>query len=350
MIPFHKLYSLIFKSFDVKSETNTIKNLIAENVTRLMIIKRSWIFALMIIWLPVLILSIAILNITVALSYHKDPITQYSVIIGVGISVLLFIFSVWNYIAHFRQIYHTPKIRTDFDVLLKELEEGDVYFTRFFNQTIVNQLILFGLMIWSTISYVEHRNESWSMIIFIDIGLFFLQWMLLGRYRKRMIDLEMDYNVVIPGKIMFVNQSGMLSSVNTMEGEKVKTISASYSGWLWSFFNFGTVEVMSEGDAHGMAGTMPMYYVTAPNETGRLIQSMIDRTETQEPMIPIAPKLPADWTHSTKIPNEWVGPTESWITKEVISKIEPRIQKEIKREIAKEVSRDVKGTVRDVLR
>jgi hypothetical protein len=60
-------------------------------------------------------------------------------------------------------------------------------------------------------------KESWSMIIWIDIILLFLQWMLLGRYRRRMMDLEMDYNIVIPGKIMFVNQSGMLSSVNTIE-------------------------------------------------------------------------------------------------------------------------------------
>jgi hypothetical protein len=55
------------------------------------------------------------------------------------------------------------------------------------------------------------------MIIWLDIVLLFLQWFLLGRYRKKMIDLEMDYNIVIPGKIMFVNQSGMLSSVNTLE-------------------------------------------------------------------------------------------------------------------------------------
>lgn len=160
----------------------------------------------------------------------------------------------------------------------------------------------------------------------------------------------MDYNVIIPGKIMFVNQSGMLSSVNTMEWEKVKTISASYFGWFWSFFNFGTVEIMSEGDVHGMAGTMPMYYVTAPNETGRLIQSMIDRIETHEPMIPIAPKLPADGTHSTKSPIETTHtPLESGSEKD-IPNIEPKIHELSKREVSKEVSRDVKWTVRDVLR
>lgn len=158
----------------------------------------------------------------------------------------LFIFSVWNYIVHFRQIYSTPTIRTDYDTLLSELESGDKYFIRFFDQTVLNQLILIGLIIWSGISYLTHIRESWSMILWIDALLLFFQWILLGRYRKKMIDLEMDYNVVIPGKIMFVNQSGMLSSVNTIESDKVKTVSAQYSGWVGSFFNFGTIEIMTE--------------------------------------------------------------------------------------------------------
>ena len=98
---------------------------------------------------------------------------------------------------------------------------------------------------------------------------------------------------------------------------------------------------MSEGDVHGMAGTMPMYYVTAPNETGRLIQSMIDRIETHEPMIPIAPKLPADGTHSTKSPTEKYSATVSE-TKKGESSMKTKGVEIRKREISKEVSRDVK--------
>ena len=55
-----------------------------------------------------------------------------------------------------------------------------------------------------------------------------------------------------------------------------------------------------------MTGTMPMYYVTAPNETGRLIQSMLNREATEEPLIPIAPTLPADNISSTQVPQDTV--------------------------------------------
>lgn len=336
MIPFHKLYSLIFKSFDLQSETNTIKNLVNDGISRVLIIKRSWIYALALIITPILIFIIGALNITTALNYHKDIVTQYSMIIGVGFSLLLFVFSVVTYIIHFRKIYKTPTVRTDYQELLKELESGDRYFMRFFDQTVLNQIILISLIVWCAISYLNHMRESWSMIIWIDILLLFLQWFLLGRYRKKMIDLEMDYNIVIPGKIMFVNQSGMLSSVNTVEWDKVKSVSARYSGWIGSFFNFGTIEILTEWDNQSMTGTMPMYYVTAPNETGRLIQSMLNRELTEEPIISIAPTLPADGLHPTHTPK----------------KIEITVNQPNNTDIKwhKNVSYDVKETVRDVLR
>ena len=334
MIPFHKLYSLIFKSFDLQSETNTIKHLITDGVSRVLIIKRSWIYALALIITPILILLIAIGNISTTIIYHKDSITQYSIIIGVGFSIIFFMFSVWNYIIHFRQIYKTPRVRTDFDGLLSELESGDRYFIRFFDQTVLNQVVLIGLIVWSGFSYLAHIRESWSMIIWIDVLLLFIQWILLGRYRKSMMDLEMDYNIVIPGKIMFVNQSGMLSSVSTIESDKVKTVSAKYSGWIGSFFNFGTIEIMTEWDSSTTTGTLPMYYVTAPNETARLIQSMLNRELTEEPLIPIAPSLPADNTSSTQVPEK---------LQEATADTSQKIWH-------KDVSYDVSETVRDVLR
>jgi hypothetical protein len=78
-----------------------------------MIIKRSWIFALAMIWIPILILFISGVNIFLALNYYRDDILKYSLMIGVMFSVLLFIFSVWNYLRHFREIYDAPKVTSD---------------------------------------------------------------------------------------------------------------------------------------------------------------------------------------------------------------------------------------------
>ncbi len=42
---------------------------------------------------------------------------------------------------------------------------------------------------------------------------------------------------------------------------------------------------MTEGDSASLTGTMPMYYVTDPNETARLIQSLLEK-DTPPVVIP----------------------------------------------------------------
>jgi hypothetical protein len=48
----------------------------------------------------------------------------------------------------------------------------------------------------------EHIWVLTTDIFVIAVEIYFLRY-----FRKRMMDLEMDYNVVVPGKIFFVNQS-----------------------------------------------------------------------------------------------------------------------------------------------
>jgi hypothetical protein len=65
-----------------------------------------------------------------------------------------------------------------------------------------------------------------------------IEMIFLKLYRKRMVDLEMDYNVIIPGKIFFVNQSGVLSSIQTIESDKIKTVRSAFPSKIASFFNY----------------------------------------------------------------------------------------------------------------
>lgn len=318
MIPFHKIYGAIFKSFDISSETETVARLREEGVKKIMIIKRSWIFGLAMIWIPMLIILLSACNMYISYSYHRDEVLRYSFLFGVGISLVLFVFSVWSYLSHFRVIYDVPRIETDEAKLRSWLHDWDLYFIRFFNQTILNQLIIIGLIIWSGYFYFTHMRSSGIEWILVDSIILLMQWILLGKYRKRMMDLEMDYNIVIPGKIFFVNQSGMLSASQAVEGEKVKTVTARYPGWLASFFQYGTIEIMTEW-GETMLGTTSMYYVPHPTDTAGLIQTLLSREGTE--------------IH-TPSPTEISGEKN-----EITSQIWPR-----------EVTYDVKWTVRDVLR
>ncbi len=101
----------------------------------------------------------------------------------------------------------------------------------------------------------------------------------------------MDYNIVVPGKIFFVNQSGVLSAVQTIESDKIKTVQSSFPNKIASFFNYGTIHVLTEGDTQAMMGTMSMFYVTNPDGVVAHIQSLLDagknelRNVTLKPII-----------------------------------------------------------------
>lgn len=60
---------------------------------------------------------------------------------------IILIASSLHYIRHFREIHHKAEIRSDTGFLLDELEQGDTYFTTFFNWSISNQCILFVTLI-----------------------------------------------------------------------------------------------------------------------------------------------------------------------------------------------------------
>ena len=89
-----------------------------------------------------------------------------------------------------------------------------------------------------------------------------------------MIDLEMDFNIVTPGKLYINNQSGVLSNTQTIDGDKIKTVRSRFPNKLSGFFNFGNVDILTEGDVE-MMGTITMNFVTAPSEVAKDIESLL---------------------------------------------------------------------------
>ncbi len=98
----------------------------------------------------------------------------------------------------------------------------------------------------------------------------------------------MDYNILVQGKIFFVNQSWLLSVIQTIEWDKIKTVQSIFPSKLASFFNYGNIHILTEGDT-AMIGTMNMYYVTNPDKAVALIQSFIDDA-SQLPEKELSPK------------------------------------------------------------
>lgn len=123
-----------------------------------------------------------------------------------------------------------------------------MYFTNFFNWSITNQVILSMTIIVEIALIFLYRSRLGDhfWILATDVLIISLEVVFLKMYRKRMMDLEMDYNIVVPGKIYFVNQSGVLSTIQTIESDKIKTVKSSFPSKIASFFDYGTVDILTE--------------------------------------------------------------------------------------------------------
>jgi hypothetical protein len=81
MIPFHSIYGWLFKSFRITGETVLIDRLIADGYEKILIVKRSWIFALSVLWMPIVILSLSAISIWIALYSLSTSGIQYAIIV-----------------------------------------------------------------------------------------------------------------------------------------------------------------------------------------------------------------------------------------------------------------------------
>ena len=122
MIPFHSIYTWLFKSFRISGETELIDRLIAEGYTRVMIVKRSWIFAFFVLWIPIVILLLSMLSIYIAYVSVQIEYIRSTIIGGNILMDIILIISSYNYIRHFREIQNMSAISADVNALRKSLE------------------------------------------------------------------------------------------------------------------------------------------------------------------------------------------------------------------------------------
>lgn len=276
MIPFHKIYSWFFKSFSIHSEISLIDKITDMGYKHIMLVKRSWIFILFVLWMPLLVFLMSLMSIWFAASSISFIPIKLTIILGNILMSFILIASSFSYIRYFRKVHGVPTIHNDIEKIKDQVRKGDKYFISFFNWSLTNQcvlVILFFLELSLVFAFREDLTEHFWLLIF-DAAVIIGEFILLGRYRKKMIDLEMDYNIIIPGKIFFINQTGVLSDTQTLDSDKIKTVRAKFPGKIASFFNYGNIDILTEGDS-AMIGVMKMNFVTDPNAVVSNIQKLL---------------------------------------------------------------------------
>lgn len=279
MLNFLKIYEFFFKSsFNVRWDTQQLEELERDWQQLALIIKRSWFFGLYYSILLVWAFLVMLVNVFLAYKTFENETTKYIVIAILVWNVLIAIFSSLRFLRFFRRIsWIENKVEQIHSYVIKS-KEWDELFIKFFNQATLNYFMFIGLIGFHLFNFRTLFNfeDSIKMIFgIVDIGFLVLQAYLIQKYRKKMIDLEMDYNIVSKNKIIFANQSNMISDKQTIEWNKIKTIKSSYSSKILAFFKVWNIEILTEWDQNNL-WAMSMQFVNLPDKTVSQIHKALE--------------------------------------------------------------------------
>lgn len=285
LINFKTILEKILKSFDVSADTKAIERLKHDWIRFLMVIKRHWIYGIIHSWRVLAVLIISFANAYFLIFDENHNYFSIAIAIFLIINVLYWCYIIIDYLYHFFKIHgSTPHIE-DIESAIAKNKKWDIIFTKFFNQTIflfIIMLLIAVFIILYTFYTIKSFEDVWFVWInTLNIFLIIVQlWLFIG-YLKNMVNLEMDFNIVVPEKIYFYNQAFLLGSSQSMNAEKIKTMNTVYPWYIASFFNYWNIIIFTEWDNETNNWQMAMSYIWHPNKAIKEIQTVLDNNLEQ---------------------------------------------------------------------
>ncbi len=276
-INFSRIITWMFKSFDIAGDTKLLEKLEKDGTRFLMIIKKHWIYSILISWRVIFVILIEISNVYLLVFSHPvTDLTTEIIATLLTINVIWWLIIVIIYIRRFRRIQGNKPYVEDIYFAIAKSKQSDAAFVNFFNQTILLLFLLIGITIFTVVSSIQNifSGDAYFSFGIINAVLLIIQLGLFYSYLNVMINQEMDFKVVLPGQILFYNQLWIFGDSQSMNAEKIKTINSKHAGLFGAFINYGNIIILTEGD-QAANGQMNMDYVGEPLDTVKEIQKIL---------------------------------------------------------------------------
>lgn len=311
IVNFRKVFEFLFKSFDIAWDTKLIEKLEHDGVRFLMLIKRHWMYGVLHSLKAILMIVIAFINAYLLIFSPEGSSSILSKVIGIFLLLNIFYWSIVlvKYLINVYKIRGNEPQIEDIYTCLKKSQESDIIFTKFFNQTLLILIILVWITFFTLFmawSWLIFNNWNQFGINFLNVVLLIAQWMFFYSYLINMINLEMDFTIAREWNLLFYNQNGFFMESQNMNARKIKTMNGWYSWFLGSFFNYGSITILSEWDQSGDKWQMKLTYIGNPNKTIKDMQKILNNDiEALEKEINIILKriLTRLWIDNIRLPD-----------------------------------------------
>ena len=282
MITFKRIYESLFHSFRTLGGTMFLDELTTENIQKVVVIQRSWIYGFFVSLLLPIIMGISGADawyiLTSPASIPRILLLSFGGIMlmnMIGLSLAGVIFLRYYRKSH-KKLFEINQA-SDLSTVRSNINMSDRVFAHFFSQitgAYFISIITLLILIWITL-------VSGSTFVFTGLILTFLtlvQCILIVYYRRKMIDLQMDYIFVVPGKVYFIDQKWVSERTEAMRlYSNLRLVVSSFPNWFGSFMNYGSIEIVAKNDFTTTMNSFNMHYIDRPVETVRQINQFIDK-------------------------------------------------------------------------
>jgi lipopolysaccharide/colanic/teichoic acid biosynthesis glycosyltransferase len=275
MIPFHKAYLKIFHSLNFSAEQELLEELQQEWIKNFLIIKRSWIYGLKLFGLILIATILLFIQGFIFIEYFNSFFTNIILSGSLLIIWLLLLYdSIW-YLWSYKNNHSEAYIEENISFLIKKNNKVNRKFIRFFNISVFTSflliLVLLEILIFSTIFY------TWEQIalVFLEVFLILFTYFLVSTHRKLIMNLELDFSLVVPGSFYVVNQKWVLSWRQCIIPQNIKTVEGKYSSTMWSILWYGDIKIFLEWNIPQAQWLIKLDHIQYPEKVVNFVNKVL---------------------------------------------------------------------------
>ncbi len=270
MITFKKIYESIFHSFRVNGASILLWELKQEGIEKAIIVQRSWIYGLFVNIIVVILIILMIIQFYLKKEAYTSDIFFDTVSVVLFINTIGLIISGFFFLRFYKKnhkrLYSSLKWEKESEIE-PIINIGDHVFTHFFNQMTGSYFIAIILLAINLYYYVFISPIAFGFLSFGDVCISVIQVVLMAYYRRRIIDLQMDYIIVIPGRVYFIDQTWVYKRVQTLRWyANIRLITSSFPNFFASLLNYGSIEIITKNDFSVETNVFHMHYIDNPIE------------------------------------------------------------------------------------
>ena len=275
MIPFHKLYLKIFTSLDFDVEKKLLEELQNEKVIKFLPIKRSWIYALKIFLIVLLGTFLLFINAYTGFTYFENFFPKYILPISYIIISLLFLLDTVWYMFSYKNTHKSIGIYEDPQKLIEKNNVVNKNFIKFFNISVLVSVFLFVILLETFIYVLFFYSGEQVFLKSLELGINIVAGFLVVKHRRLSMNLELDFWLVVPGKVYIIDQTWLLSSKQSIVAVNIKTVEWVYKTMLWSILWYGDIKFFLEWNIPDQKGVITLDYISNPRKTVDLINKTL---------------------------------------------------------------------------